>query len=173
MPSAVLATGSACSRSCLLLSLCHYYSLHNLKAGKFIRSFSLPHAQFPCLWHLFCLACALVAINLHYSVLPDNCMVLFPIVRCYFQLTPVGITVFASISTTDLDNGNNKLVKYAIDFASTSEVCIQAVAMYLLSQNELNNNWSILRAHLFQRIYSMRIHAHTYTQRQLNTQASP
>ena len=142
IPSAVLATGSACSRSCLLLSLCHYYSFHDLKAGKFIGSFSLPHAQFPCLWHLFCLACALVAINPHYSVFCGYCLIIvwfcFQLCGFFPQLTPVGITVFASISTTDLDNGNNKLVKYAINFASTSEVCIQAVAMYLLGQNELN-----------------------------------
>ena len=49
-------------------------------------------------------------------------------------MTPIGITVFSSVSTTDLDNGNNKLVSYSIDFASTSEVYITAGVMPVLGR---------------------------------------
>ncbi|KAK7113019.1 cadherin-99C-like isoform X2 [Littorina saxatilis] len=45
------------------------------------------------------------------------------------ELTPVGITVYSSISTTDLDNGNNKLVKYNINTASTSHFTNNSVFM--------------------------------------------
>ena len=41
------------------------------------------------------------------------------------QLMPVGTTLFTGISSTDLDNGNYKLVEYGLSTSSFSEASIQ------------------------------------------------